>query len=92
MNAIAKTFAAATLAVAALGAHASEITPGDFGAQPVKAAPAVAVQAVKPVGIDGEVTAGDLGARKLGALDTPARAASAEANPVPVYARFLIVG
>jgi hypothetical protein len=86
MNAIAKILAPVALATAALGAQASELTPGDIGAQPVTAGPAVAIQVTVPAGPNGEVTAGDIGAQPVVAGTTTREAPSQVARPVSLFA------
>jgi hypothetical protein len=85
MNTIAKIIAPAVLAVAALGAQASELSYGDIGAQPVQAAPAVVVQSTMPAGVNGEITAGDIGATPVVASRTVREAPSRMARPVSQF-------
>ncbi len=75
MNVIARIIAPAALAAAAFGAQASELTPGDIGAQRVQAGPAAALQTTTPVGLQGELTPGDLGARPTAAPVAASRVA-----------------
>ena len=74
MNTIAKIIAPAVLAVAA------------FGAQPVQAAPAVVVQSTMPAGVNGEITAGDIGATPIVTNRTVREAKPRMARPVSQFA------
>jgi len=76
MNAITKTLAAVTLGLAALGAQAGEIAPGDLNPRAVgssQAAPLVAAldrQAQAPA-MNGALAIGDLGAQPVSAGTAP---------------------
>ncbi len=88
MNVIARIIAPAALAAAAFGAQASELTPGDIGAQRVQAGPAAASPTTTRVGLNGEVTVGDVGAKPIAAaaatpaVRTPADAPARKARPI----------
>ncbi|MCA3179733.1 MAG: hypothetical protein O9345_18680 [Burkholderiaceae bacterium] len=86
MKTFAKILAPAVLAVAAFGAQASELTPGDIGSRPVQTAPAVVVQSTVPAGINGEITAGDIGATPIVTNRTVREAKPRMARPVSQFA------
>ena len=65
MNTLTKILAPAALALAAFGAQAGEVTPGDIGAQPVQRGSAVAPVSSAPVMRSGEVLASDIGAQPV---------------------------
>ena len=65
MNTLTKILAPAALALAAFGAQAGEVTPGDIGAQPVQRGSAVAPVSSAPVMRSGEVLAQDIGAQPV---------------------------
>lgn len=87
MNTFAKLVAPAALVLAAFGANASEIAPGDVGARGVvtvgsSAAPSVTpVAAAKNVAV-GEVAIGDLGTLPVTRGNAPTTARPQMAEPI----------
>jgi len=89
MNTIAKLIAPAALVLAAFGAQAAEVTPGDLSIQPVRAGATTSVAIQAPVGTPGDVAAGDIGVQPIGPSVTSA-AAPMRMSAEPVRSRFVI--
>lgn len=89
MNTISRIVAPAALVLAAFGAQASEVTPGDLSVQPVRAGATTAVVIQSPVGTPGEVAAGDIGVQPI-APSAAGAVAPMSQRGTPVRSGFVI--
>ena len=78
MNTLTKVLAPAALVLAAFGAQAGEVTPGDIGASPVQRGSATVRVSTLPAAASGEVLAQDIGAQPV--VKAPAQRAEGTAT------------